>query len=123
MATIEGKSTHVGQIVKQVTETPNPSAVVNVQGPVFEMYHKKELTVALRNVSGPNIQDVKIMRIFSDGEASQEGISNGPFASATNDGPTFAISYNIPKFRVDYTVVAAAASPVSVVLIEVEGGY
>jgi len=123
MATIEGKSTHVGQIVKQVTETPDPGATVTVQGPVFEMYHKKELTVALRNVSGPNIQDAKIMRIFSDGEASQEGISAGPFASATNDGPTFAISYNIPKFRVDYTVVAAAATPKSVVLIEVEGGY
>mgnify|MGYP003150715046 FL=1 len=131
-ATIEGQSTHVGQIVKKVTvpkaDIPSSSSGNNkIIGPVFEMYHKKEVTVAVRNVSGPNITNVQIMRIFSDGVASQEGadgLQAGPFAAATNDGPTFAISYNIPKFRIDYEVPAATNPTTdSVVLIEVEGGY
>ena len=120
MATIEGQSTHVGQIVKKVTQAPDSGTIVNVQGPVFELFHKKELTVAIRNVSGPNISAIKLMRIFSDGVASEEA-SSTPAVSA-GGGVTFAVSYNVPKFRIDYTV-AQASSPNSVVLIEVEGGY
>ncbi len=58
------------------------------------------------------------MRIFSDGVASEES-SSTPAVSAGN-GVTFAVSYNVPKFRIDYTVASSSAG---VVLIEVEGGY
>jgi|TARA_R100001086_G_scaffold210348_1_gene126236 hypothetical protein len=114
MATvIEGQSSSVGQIVKKVT-----SDSTSVTGPEFELFHKKEVTVAIRNVSGPNISAIKLMRIFSDGVASQESISSD--AVAAGNGVTFAVSYNIPKFRIDYTVASSSAG---VVLIEVEGGY
>ena len=113
MATvIEGQSIYVGQIVKKVT-----SDSTSVTGPTFEMSHKDKVTVAIRNVSGPDISAVKLMRIFSDGTASEESASAGPFSAG--DGPTFAVTYNIPKFRVDYTV---ASSSTGVVLVEVEGG-
>jgi hypothetical protein len=81
------------------------------------MNHKDKVTVAIRNVSGPDISAVKLMRIFSDGTASEESSSAGPFSAG--DGPTFAVTYNIPKFRVDYTVASSSAG---VVLVEVEGG-
>jgi hypothetical protein len=115
MATvIEGQSIYVGQIVKKVT-----SDSTSVTGPTFEMNHKDKdkVTVAIRNVSGPDISAVKIMRIFSDGTASEESSSAGPFSAG--NGPTFAVTYNIPKFRVDYTVASSSAG---VVLVEVEGG-
>jgi hypothetical protein len=113
MATvIEGQSIYVGQIVKKVT-----SDSTSVTGPTFEMNHKDKVTVAIRNVSGPDISAVKLMRIFSDGTASEESSSAGPFSAG--NGPTFAVTYNIPKFRVDYTVASSSAG---VVLVEVEGG-
>ena len=116
MATIEGQSIYVGQIVKKVTSTTN----VGADGPIFELNHKDKVTVAVRNVSGPNISDVRLMRVFSDGVASEEVSSAGPFASSpTSDGPTFAVTYNIPKFQVQYDLDSAGTS---VVLIEVEGG-
>jgi hypothetical protein len=83
MATIEGQSIYVGQIVKKVTSTTN----VGADGPIFELNHKDKVTVAVRNVSGPNI--------------------------------TFAVTYNIPKFQVQYNLDSPGTS---VVLIEVEGG-
>jgi hypothetical protein len=113
MATIEGQSIYVGQIVKKVTSTTN----VGADGPIFELNHKDKVTVAVRNVSGPNISGVKLMRIFSDGVASEEVSSAGVFS--TGDGPTFAVTYNIPKFQVQYDLDSAGTS---VVLIEVEGG-
>ena len=113
MATIEGQSIYVGQIVKKVTSTTN----VGADGPIFELNHKDKVTVAVRNVSGPDIKDVKLMRVFSDGVASEESSSAGNFA--TGDGPTFAVTYNIPKFQVQYNLDSAGTS---VVLIEVEGG-
>lgn len=121
--TIEGQSIYVGQIVKKVTGTIESAGVdFNVTGPVFEMNHKDKVTVAIRNVSGENIKSVKLMRIFSDGTASEEASSAGPFA--VGDGPTFAITYNVPKFRIDYTVDGSTANPgdSNVSLIEVEGG-
>jgi hypothetical protein len=118
--TIEGQSIYVGQIVKKVTNDNSVPSSTTVTGPVFEMNHKDKVTVAVRNVSGPNISNVKLMRVFSDGVASEESSSAGPFASSpTSDGPTFAVTYNIPKFRVDYTTADLTES---VVLIEVEGG-
>ena len=113
MATIEGQSIYVGQIVKKVTSTTN----VGADGPIFELNHKDKVTVAVRNVSGPNISGVKLMRVFSDGVASEESAASGSFAAG--DGPTFAVTYNIPKFQVQYNLVSAGTS---VVLIEVEGG-
>jgi len=113
MATIEGQSIYVGQIVKKVTSTTN----VGADGPIFELNHKDKVTVAVRNVSGPNISGVKLMRIFSDGVASEESAASGSFAA--NDGPTFAVTYNIPKFQVQYNLDSPGTS---VVLIEVEGG-
>lgn len=120
--TIEGQSIYVGQIVKKVT-VPNadiPATGLNkIIGPVFEMNHKDKVTVAVRVVSGPDISNVQLMRVFSDGVASQESLSAGGFAA--NDGPTFAVTYNVPKFRIDYEI-AASTGVDSVVLIEVEGG-
>ena len=113
MATIEGQSIYVGQIVKKVTSTTN----VGADGPIFELNHKDKVTVAVRNVSGPDISDVKLMRVFSDGVASEESSSAGGFSAG--DGPTFAVTYNIPKFQVQYDLDSAGTS---VVLIEVEGG-
>jgi hypothetical protein len=113
MATIEGQSIYVGQIVKKVTSTTN----VGADGPIFELNHKDKVTVAVRNVSGPNISGVKLMRVFSDGVASEESAASGSFAA--NDGPTFAVTYNIPKFQVQYNLDSPGTS---VVLIEVEGG-
>jgi len=113
MATIEGQSIYVGQIVKKVTSTTN----VGADGPIFELNHKDKVTVAVRNVSGPDISDVKLMRVFSDGVASEESSSAGSFSAG--DGPTFAVTYNIPKFQVQYDLDSAGTS---VVLIEVEGG-
>jgi hypothetical protein len=113
MATIEGQSIYVGQIVKKVTSTTN----VGADGPIFELNHKDKVTVAVRNVSGPNISGVKLMRVFSDGVASEESAASGSFAA--NDGPTFAVTYNIPKFQVQYDLDSPGTS---VVLIEVEGG-
>ena len=125
MATvIEGQSSSVGQIVKKVTGTiEDPVADLAVTGPVFELFHKREVTVAIRNVSGQDIKSVKLMRIFSDGTASEESSSAGPFSAG--NGLTFAVSYNIPKFRIDYTVDDGGASvgDTNVSLIEVEGGY
>ena len=123
MATvIEGQSIYVGQIVKKVT-VPNadiPATGLNkIIGPVFEMNHKDKVTVAVRVVSGPDISNVQLMRVFSDGVASQESISAGGFAA--DDGPTFAVTYNVPKFRIDYEI-ASSTGVDSVVLIEVEGG-
>ena len=118
MATvIEGQSIYVGQIVKKVTNDNSLPSSTSVTGPVFEMNHKDKVTVAVRNVSGPNISGVKLMRVFSDGVASEESAASGSFAAG--DGPTFAVTYNIPKFRVDYTTADLTES---VVLIEVEGG-
>jgi len=120
--TIEGQSIYVGQIVKKVT-VPNadiPATGLNkIIGPVFEMNHKDKVTVAVRVVSGPDISNVQLMRIFSDGVASEESISAGGFAA--DDGPTFAVTYNVPKFRIDYEI-ASSTGVDSVVLIEVEGG-
>ena len=120
--TIEGQSIYVGQIVKKVT-VPNadiPATGLNkIIGPVFEMNHKDKVTVAVRVVSGPDISNVQLMRVFSDGVASQESLSAGGFAA--NDGPTFAVTYNVPKFRIDYEI-ASSTGVDSVVLIEVEGG-
>lgn len=120
--TIEGQSIYVGQIVKKVT-VPNadiPATGLNkIIGPVFEMNHKDKVTVAIRVVSGPDISNVQLMRIFSDGVASEESISAGGFAA--DDGPTFAVTYNVPKFRIDYEI-ASSTGVDSVVLIEVEGG-
>jgi hypothetical protein len=113
MATIEGQSIYVGQIVKKVTSTTN----VGADGPIFELNHKDKVTVAVRNVSGPNISGVKLMRVFSDGVASEESAASGSFAA--NDGPTFAVTYNIPKFQVQYNLDSPGTS---VVLVEVEGG-
>jgi hypothetical protein len=113
MATIEGQSIYVGQIVKKVTSTTN----VGADGPIFELNHKDKVTVAVRNVSGPNISGVKLMRVFSDGVASEESAASGSFAAG--DGPTFAVTYNIPKFQVQYNLDSPGTS---VVLIEVEGG-
>jgi len=123
MATvIEGQSIYVGQIVKKVT-VPNadiPATGLNkIIGPVFEMNHKDKVTVAIRVVSGPDISNVQLMRVFSDGVASEESISAGGFAA--DDGPTFAVTYNVPKFRIDYEI-ASSTGVDSVVLIEVEGG-
>jgi hypothetical protein len=83
------------------------------------MNHKDKVTVAVRVVSGPDISNVQLMRIFSDGVASEESISAGGFAA--DDGPTFAVTYNVPKFRIDYEI-ASSTGVDSVVLIEVEGG-
>jgi hypothetical protein len=120
--TIEGQSIYVGQIVKKVT-VPNadiPATGLNkIIGPVFEMNHKDKVTVAIRVVSGPDISNVQLMRVFSDGVASEESISAGGFAA--DDGPTFAVTYNVPKFRIDYEI-ASSTGVDSVVLIEVEGG-
>jgi len=120
--TIEGQSIYVGQIVKKVT-VPNadiPATGLNkIIGPVFEMNHKDKVTVAVRVVSGPDISNVQLMRVFSDGVASQESLSAGGFA--VDDGPTFAVTYNVPKFRIDYEI-ASSTGVDSVVLIEVEGG-
>jgi hypothetical protein len=122
--TIEGQSIYVGQIVKKVT-VPNAdipataSGTGKIIGPVFEMNHKDKVTVAVRVVSGPDISNVQLMRVFSDGVASQESISAGGFAA--DDGPTFAVTYNVPKFRIDYEIPASTGAD-SVVLIEVEGG-
>ena len=120
--TIEGQSLYVGQIVKKVT-VPNadiPATGLNkIIGPVFEMNHKDKVTVAVRVVSGPDISNVQLMRVFSDGVASQESLSAGGFAA--DDGPTFAVTYNVPKFRIDYEI-ASSTGVDSVVLIEVEGG-
>ena len=120
--TIEGQSIYVGQIVKKVT-VPNadiPATGLNkIIGPVFEMNHKDKVTVAIRVVSGPDISNVQLMRVFSDGVASQESLSAGGFA--VDDGPTFAVTYNVPKFRIDYEI-ASSTGVDSVVLIEVEGG-
>ncbi len=113
MATIEGQSIYVGQIVKKVTSTTN----VGADGPIFELNHKDKVTVAVRSVSGPDISDVRLMRVFSDGVASEESSSAGPFSAG--NGPTFAVTYNIPKFQVQYDLDSAGTS---VVLIEVEGG-
>jgi len=120
--TTEGQSIYVGQIVKKVT-VPNadiPATGLNkIIGPVFEMNHKDKVTVAVRVVSGPDISNVQLMRVFSDGVASQESLSAGGFAA--DDGPTFAVTYNVPKFRIDYEI-ASSTGVDSVVLIEVEGG-
>ena len=120
MATITGLSTHVGQIVKQIDTTVGGSDV-NVTGPVFELFHKKEVTVAILNVSGKSIKDIKLMRIFSNGDASQESISADSVTAG--NGVTFAVSYNIPKFRIDYTVERSGSSGNNSTLVEVEGGY
>ena len=120
MATVTGLSTHVGQIVKQIDTTVGGSDV-NVTGPVFELFHKKEVTVAILNVSGKSIKEIKLMRIFSNGDASQESISSD--AVTAGNGVTFAVSYNIPKFRIDYVVDQTTSGTNSVVLVEVEGGY
>ena len=120
MATIEGQSTHVGQIVKKVSSTTSGGDLA-VTGPVFELFHKKELTVAIRNVSGKDIKSIKLMRIFSDGVASEES-SSAPQVAA-GSGVTFAVSYNVPKFRIDYTVHQGGSDGDNVTLIEVEGGY
>jgi len=120
--TIEGQSIYVGQIVKKVTVPDGdiPATGANkIIGPVFEMNHKDKVTVAVRVVSGPDIRNVQLMRVFSDGVASEESISAGGFAA--DDGPTFAVTYNVPKFRIDYEI-AASTGVDSVVLIEVEGG-
>ena len=115
MATITGKPTHVGQIVKEVTH----SAAGAVTGPVFEMFHKKELTVSVFLKSSSGISSIKLMRLMHDGtSASQEAVST-PQVTAGN-GVTFAVSYNVPKFRIDYT---SDSSDAAVVFIEVEGGY
>jgi len=123
MATvIEGQSIYVGQIVKKVTVPDGdiPATGANkIIGPVFEMNHKDKVTVAVRVVSGPDIRNVQLMRVFSDGVASEESISAGGFAA--DDGPTFAVTYNVPKLRIDYEI-AASTGVDSVVLIEVEGG-
>ena len=116
--TIEGQSSSVGQIVKKVSNDSASPASTSVTGPVFELFHKKEVTVAIRNVSGPDISAIKLMRIFSDGVASEES-SSTPAVSADN-GVTFAVSYNVPKFCIDYTTDDTTDSEV---LIEVEGGY
>ena len=113
--TVTGKSTHVGQIVKVLD---SESGDTSITGPEFELFHKKELTVAVLNKGSAQISDVKLMRIFHDGTASQEGISAGPFT--TGNGPTFAVSYNVPKFRIDYTKASGSTGQV---FIEVEGGY
>jgi len=120
--TIEGQSIYVGQIVKKVTVPDGdiPATGANkIIGPVFEMNHKDKVTVAVRVVSGPDIRNVQLMRVFSDGVASEESISAGGFAA--DDGPTFAVTYNVPKLRIDYEI-AASTGVDSVVLIEVEGG-
>ena len=86
--TIEGQSIYVGQIVKKVTvpDADIPATGLDkIIGPVFEMNHKDKVTVAVRVVSGPDISNVQLMRIFSDGVASEESISAGGFAA--DDGP------------------------------------
>ena len=123
MATITGLTQHVGQIVKQVEATySGSSGTHDVTGPVFELFHKKEVTVAILNVSGQSIKDIQLMRVFSNGTASQESISSD--AVTAGNGVTFAVSYNVPKFRIDYKIdkTTSGSSP-STVLIEVEGGY
>ena len=87
---------------------------------MWNIAHTQCATLAAANnaMPPPNISAIKLMRIFSDGVASQESISSD--AVAAGDGVTFAVSYNIPKFRIDYTVASSSAG---VVLIEIEGGY
>lgn len=117
--TVTGKSTHVGQIVKVLDSESGDTAINEAAGaPAFEFFHKKELTVAVFNKGSAQIQDVKLMRILHDGTQTQESISAGPFT--TGNGVTFAVSYNVPKFRIEYTKASGSTGQV---YIEVEGGY
>ena len=92
--TVTGKSTHVGQIVKVLD---SESGDTSITGPEFELFHKKELTVAVFNKGSAAISDIKLMRILHDGTASQESISSS--SVTTGNGVTFAVSYNIPSRR------------------------
>ena len=113
--TVTGKSTHVGQIVKVLD---SESGDTSITGPEFELFHKKELTVAVFNKGSAAISNIKLMRILHDGTASQESISSS--SVTTGNGVTFAVSYNIPKFRIDYTKAGGSTGQV---FTEVEGGY
>jgi len=77
--------------IKVDTETPPNSAI-------FTSQRQKQLTVAIKNNTSTQIDDVKIVRVFQDGTESVESQSAGPFGQ--DAGPTFVFSYNVPKFFV-----------------------
>jgi hypothetical protein len=123
VGTIEG-SIYEGQIAKKVTLTGSGAATnldikVDAQTPpnyaTFTSQRKDQLTVAIKNNTSTQIDDVKIVRVFQDGTESVESESAGPFGNG--DGPTFVFSYNIPKF-----FVRLDAAGVTNFFIEVDNG-
>ena len=125
--TIEG-TIYEGQIAKKVTlgdigggtgPVTNLDIKVDTETPpnyaTFTSQRKDQLTVAIKNNTSTQIDDVKIVRVFQDGTESVESESAGPFGNG--DGPTFVFSYNIPKF-----FVRLDAAGVTNFFIEVDNG-
>ena len=123
VGTIEG-TIYEGQIAKKVTltgsgATNNIDIKVDTQTPpnnaIFTSQRQKQLTVAIKNNTTTQIDDVKIVRVFQDGTESVESQSAGPFGQ--DAGPTFVFSYNVPKFFVRLDAAGATN-----LFIEVDNG-